>query len=282
MVKLLIILGILVLLLLFWPISLVPGLAHRRQLAHLRRFDYAHRGLHDRRNGIPENSLAAFSRAANLGYGMELDVHLTADGRLAVMHDDGLKRTCGVDVQVHEKTMQELKGCRLEGTEERIPEFREVLELVDGRVPLIIEIKTVKGNVDAICTAVCRELEGYRGMYCVESFDPRVVRWLRKRRPDIVRGQLAEHFRRHGTMVNPVGDFLHHNLFANILTRPDFIAYQHKDRHSLSLRLCRKLYGVTEFNWTVKDKETHEKIRKDGGIVIFEDFLPEKRKEKKG
>ena len=97
---------------------------------------------------------------------------------------------------------------------------------------------------------------------------------MKKNRPDMVRGQLSEYFRKHGTRVNVVGDFLHHNLFSNVLTRPDFISYQHLDRKAPSLWLCRKLYGVSMFNWTVKDPETLKKVRKDGGIAIFEDFLP--------
>ncbi|MDO5426112.1 MAG: glycerophosphodiester phosphodiesterase family protein [Eubacteriales bacterium] len=277
MVKILIILTIVLLILLFWPISLIPRLKRRPEMKELREYDYAHRGLHDKKAGIPENSFAAFQKAVDLGYGMELDLHLSRDGRLVVMHDDSLKRTCGVNAMVHEKSLEELKTYRLEGTNQRIPEFRQVLNLVAGRTPLVVEIKTVKGNYKEICTAVCKELAYYEGLYCIESFDPRVVLWLRKNRPDMVRGQLAEHFRRHGTMVNPIGDFLLHNLFSNVITRPDFISYQHLDRKTPSLRLCRKLYGVSEFNWTVKDQETHRKIREDGGIVIFEDFLPRRK-----
>ena len=257
-----------------WLFSMIPSLRKRPEMKELRKFDYAHRGLHDRANGIPENSLAAFARAADMGYGMELDLHRTLDGKLVVMHDDSLKRTCGADLMVHEKTLEELKEYRLEETRERIPTFGEVLALVNGRTPLVIELKTVKGDYRELCAAVCRELEGYQGCYCIESFDPRVLWWLRRNRPDMVRGQLTEHFRRHGTMVNPIGDFLMHNLFVNVLSRPDFIAYQHLDRKSLSLRLCRKLYGVAEFNWTVRDRLTHKKIREDGGIVIFENYLP--------
>ncbi|MDY3919098.1 MAG: glycerophosphodiester phosphodiesterase family protein [Candidatus Limivivens sp.] len=273
--------AILLFMLVFWLISMLPGRKHRTEMKELREYDYAHRGLHNIKKGIPENSIAAFQKAVEMGYGMELDLHLTRDGRLAVMHDDSLKRTCGVNAMVHEKTMAELKKYLLEGTQERVPEFQEVLKLVKGRTPLVVEIKTVKGNYREICRAVCRELDHYEGLYCIESFDPRVVLLLRRYRPDMVRGQLAEHFRRHGTMVNPIGDFLLHNLFSNVITRPDFISYQHLDRKTPSLRLCRKLYGVSEFNWTVKDQETHRKIREDGGIVIFEDFLPHRKDSRK-
>lgn len=281
MLKWIVILAVVVLVLAFWPVSLIPRLKRRPEMNKLREYDYAHRGLHDKKAGIPENSMKAFQRAMELGYGMELDVHLTKDGGLVVMHDDSLKRTCGVNAMVKEKTMAELQECCLEGTEEKIPILSQVLNRVNGQVPLLIEIKTVRGDYKEICRAVCRELDTYKGLYCIESFDPRVLHWLKKNRPDMVRGQLSEYFRKHGTRVNVVGDFLHHNLFSNVLTRPDFISYQHLDRKAPSLWLCRKLYGVSMFNWTVKDPETLKKVRKDGGIAIFEDFLPEKRRKEK-
>lgn len=265
-----------ILLAVLWLIVMIPGRCNRKKLEILKKYDYAHRGLHNRKEYVPENSMEAFRRAMDKGYGMELDVHLTADEKLAVIHDDSLKRTCGVNVPVREKTMEELKKFPLEGTKERIPEFREVLELVAGRVPLLIEIKTEKGNYQKLCETVCAALEDYSGLYCIESFDPRVVRWLWKNRPELVRGQLAEHFRRHGTMVNPIGDFLLHNLCANLLTRPDFISYQYLDRGSFGLRLCRRFYGVAEFDWTVKDPKVHRRIRGDGASVIFENYLPER------
>ena len=109
--------------------------------AVLKRFRYAHRGLHDSARGIPENSLAAFRAAVKHGYGAELDVHLTRDGRLAVIHDDSLLRTAGADVQASQLTAQELDAYRLEGTGEKIPFLEEVLPLFEGRAPLIVELK---------------------------------------------------------------------------------------------------------------------------------------------
>lgn len=116
--------------------------------ATLRQFRYAHRGLHDREQGIPENSLAAFRRAVEQGFGAELDVHLTKDGRLAVIHDDSLLRTAGADVKASELTAAELGQYRLEGTDEKIPFLEEVLPLFEGKAPLIVELK-VEGNAAA-------------------------------------------------------------------------------------------------------------------------------------
>ena len=157
MLKWIVILAVVVLVLAFWPVSLIPRLKRRPEMNKLREYDYAHRGLHDKKAGIPENSMKAFQRAMELGYGMELDVHLTKDGGLVVMHDDSLKRTCGVNAMVKEKTMAELQECCLEGTEEKIPVLSQVLNIVNGQVPLLIEIKTVRGDYKEICRAVCRE-----------------------------------------------------------------------------------------------------------------------------
>ena len=120
----------------------------------LRLFRYAHRGYHDKPR-IPENSMAAFRRAIENGFGAELDVHLMRDGHLAVIHDASLKRTAGADVLVEDLTAEELKTYRLEGTDERIPLLEEVLELFQDRTPLIIELKAERGNHAALAEATC-------------------------------------------------------------------------------------------------------------------------------
>ena len=162
---------------------------------------YAHRGLHDAER--PENSMAAFRAALDAGYGIELDLHLLADGNLAVMHDSSLKRTAGAEVNMEELTTEQLKNYRLCGTEETIPEFRQVLDLFAGKAPMVVELKAVGNNAAALCETACKMLEGYDGPYCIESFDPRCVHWLKKHRPDIIRGQLAENFYKDPTTPMP-------------------------------------------------------------------------------
>ena len=149
----------------------------------LTQYRYAHRGLHDEAAGIPENSLTAFRRAAEMGYGAELDVHLTRDGRLVVIHDSDLTRLCGVSRQVEEMTAAELSGLRLRGTEEPIPFLEQVLPLFVDRQPLVIEMKVARNSVQLV-DALCAALEGYRGDYCVECFDPWALYVLRLRRPE--------------------------------------------------------------------------------------------------
>lgn len=244
-------------------------------LETLRTFRYAHRGLHDKPT-IPENSMAAFRRALQNCYGVELDVHLMADGNLAVIHDSSLLRTAGVDVDIEDLTVEDLKKYRLEGTEERIPLLGEVLSLFEGRAPLIVELKAARGNHDALTAAAVAELDKYRVAYCIESFDPRCLMWLKKNRDEIVRGQLSEKFLRHGDGggQSKFVLWLLGNLLTNFMTRPDFIAYRFSDRKCLAVKLCRKLYRVQEFSWTITSRREMQEAEGAGCVVIFEQFDP--------
>ena len=182
---------VLILLVLFYIFTL-KGRTGNEKIKDLRGWSYAHRGLHS--DTVPENSMDAFSRALNGGYGIELDVHLMKDGNLAVIHDASLKRTAGADVLIEDLCTEDLENYRLEGTEQKIPTFLEVLDLFNGKAPLIVELKPVGNNHDALCARVCAALDKYTGVYCIESFDPRCVYWFRKHRPDVIRGQLTENF----------------------------------------------------------------------------------------
>ena len=242
-------------------------------LKDLQGWSYAHRGLHS--PGIPENSMAAFRAALDHGYGVELDVHLMKDGNLAVIHDSLLNRTTGQPGRIEDLTTEELKQYRLEGTEETIPEFMEVLTLFNGKAPIIVELKPVDGNHAALTEAACKMLETYRGVFCMESFDPRCIAWLKKNRPDIIRGQLTENFFR---TRNDLGDVLRFALthcLTNVTTVPDFIAYKFADRKStISTELCRKLWKAQGVTWTLKTKEDYDTAVVEGWLPIFEGFIP--------
>ncbi len=268
---------VIVLLVLFWLYLLC--LRCRRghaDWAHFRKWRYAHRGLHDKEKGIPENSMAAFKRAAANGFGAELDVHLMKDGRLAVIHDASLLRTAGAEVFIEDLTAEELENYRLEGTEQRIPLLEEVLPLFTGRAPVIVELKAERGNAEALAAATCKVLDKHKGEYCVESFDPRCLMWLWQNRPDMIRGQLSENFTAHGDAQDLPGGirWILTNLLLNVRTRPDFIAYRFEDRGNLSLKLCRSFYKVQEASWTVRDKAVMEQAEAAGNLVIFENFDP--------
>ena len=248
---------------------------NRPGLADLRNWSYAHRGLHG--PGVPENSMVAFRAALDGGFGVELDVHLLKDGNLAVMHDSLLNRTTGRAGRLEDLTIGELKDYSLEGTAETIPEFGEVLDLFGGKAPLIIELKSADGNHAALTEAACKLLEGYPGPFCMESFDPKCVAWLRKNRPDIIRGQLAENFFRSRNDLPDHLKFLATNLLFNFLTVPDFIAYKFADRNTTpSPALCRKLWGAQGVSWTLRTREEYDTAVSEGWLPIFEGFLPDK------
>ena len=247
----------------------------RGEWDYFRKWRYAHRGYHDKPR-IPENSLPAFRRAVQCGFGAELDVHLMKDGHLAVIHDASLRRTAGADVEIEDLTAEELKNYTLEGTEHHIPLLEEVLPIFAGKAPLIVELKAERGNAAALAEAACALLDKYHVTYCMESFDPRCLMWLWENRPDVVRGQLSENFARHGDGENLPGvvRWVLSNLLLNCRTRPDFIAYRFEDRKCLSLRLCRGIYRAQEFSWTIRSKADMAAAEQDGALVIFEQFNP--------
>ena len=234
---------------------------------------YAHRGLHG--EGRPENSMAAFRAALEGGYGIEFDLHLLKDGNLAVIHDSLLKRTTGAEGRIEDLTVDELKNYRLEGTEETIPTFRELLNLYAGKAPLIVELKPVDGNHGALAAAACDLLSGYNGPYCLESFDPRCVQWLKENRPALIRGQLSEDFVETDKRMPLWLRFcLTHNLL-NFMTVPDFIAYRvdHRKRTPSNF-LCRRLWGAQGVSWTIRTKADFDAVKKEGWLPIFEGFEP--------
>lgn len=165
---------------------------------------------------------------------------------------------------------------RLEGTDEQIPLLKDVLRLFEGKTPLIVELKPERGNHNDLAAATVALLDQYRVNYCIESFDPRCLLWLKKNRPDIVRGQLSENFLRHGDgapQSKPVLWALG-NLLLNFLTRPDFIAYRFEDRNCSALKICRRFFKVQEINWTITTKEEMREAERLENLVIFEQFDP--------
>lgn len=244
-----------------------------KAMRKFRPYYYAHRGLHDAVR--PENSLAAFQAARDAGYGIELDVHLIKDGTLVVIHDHDLLRTTGQQGCVEDLTREDLWHYQLENSPEHIPTFAEVLELMGGKTPLIVELKANKKNHAALTQAVCDQLENYPGLYCIESFDPRCLRWLRKNRPEILRGQLSRNFFRDKKSKLPwILKLLMTCQLLNFWTRPDFVAYLFAERKRLGNRLVKKVWGAARVAWTIRTPEDCKTARREGWIPIFENFEP--------
>ncbi len=249
--------------------AITPRLIHRPQRAS--QIYYAHRGLHDNESEAPENTLAAFKKAVDQGYGIELDVQLTKDGQVVVAHDFTLKRNCGVNLDIDTLTYEELQRFPVFKSNERIPLFTDVLKVVDGKVPLIVELKYKNGS--KICEKADAILQQYHGDYVIESFHPQAVFWYRKNRPDICRGQLSSNYDKDGDH-SPIHWAMRH-LLTNFLTAPDFIAYNCRDKKALSKNICRILYGIPCYAWTIKSQEELEACRGYFDYFIFEGFIPE-------
>ena len=265
--------------LLFWMLRPAPPTPEMRALVKGRAF--AHRGLFDNKAGNPENSLAAFGAATDAGYAIELDIHLTRDGEVAVFHDHSLARMCGDAREIEALTLAELKALSLLSTDQKIPSFGELLSLVEGRVPLLIEFKTgLPGNADVrpLCEAASRLLDGYAGDYLVESFDANVLAWFKARRPSVMRGQLALGFKTYERALGKAGaaaiPLIRRRmlswLLCNYKSRPHFISYRFEDA-GLPLRICKKL-GAMSAAWTVRTREDSVRLLAEYDAVIFEGF----------
>ncbi len=252
--------------------AIMPRMVHRPDTGFFSKKYFAHRGLHDNAGDAPENSMAAFRKAVEAGYGMELDVHVTKDGIPVIFHDFKLERICGVKGVVEDYTYDELQQFTLCNSKEKIPKLKELLDMVHGRVPLIIEIKSEKADVSE-CAIIDRMLRGYEGAYCIESFNPLVLLWFRINHNQVVRGQLASNFRLDGENRSALYFFLTHLLF-NFLTKPDFIAYNHHFKEEPGRRICRRIYKNPAAAWTVKSRQELAETQKEFDVFIFEGFEP--------
>lgn len=258
----------------FFAVYLILIAPSRRHAAdEFKGIKYAHRGLHNGERA--ENSLSAFSAAIDAGFGIELDVRLSSDGVLMVFHDDTLDRVVGREGRVDSFTCAELKEMKLSGTEDTIPTFAEVLELVSGRTPILVEIKEDAGKY-GVSTATAEILKNYEGKYLVQSFNPLSLSNYARLSPDTPRGILSHRYYKYEPYRKPLY-FLLQCLLLNRLCRPSFISYDHEDTRNLSFKLVRSLFGATTFAWTVRSEEEERLAKKHGfDTIIFEDFLPEK------
>ena len=232
--------------------------------------DYASRGLWSAH--YPENSLPAFSLAVSGGYGIKLEARMSSDGVPMVFCDEALGRMCGIEKKVCDMTAFELTSVRLMNTAYGIPTLKQVLELVDGRVPLIIEIKD-SVQVKTLCRKIAQMLDVYHGAFAVEAFDPRVLAWFKRYRPRFARGQIVTSVRE-SDGVSKIQAFMYSNMLYNVISRPDFIAINGRLVRSLNFRVCVILFKCRGFVWTVTKPQQYKKIRRLGLFAIFEGFVP--------
>jgi glycerophosphoryl diester phosphodiesterase len=226
----------------------------------------AHRGLHDSK--LPENSIGAFNAAITQGYAIELDIHLSRDNRLVVLHDHTTKRLTGRDLKISEANASELTSLRLKGTQYHIPLLEDVLTAVNSKTPLLIEIKT-GSPANTLCPVIQITLEGYTGEYAIQSFDPRIVGWYKKHAPNIIRGQLSYTFHDHPRMPR-VFKFIMRTMLFNTLTKPDFIAYDVTALPCTAVAFWQKVSKLPLLTWTITNEVELQKARKLKANIVFE------------
>ena len=263
------ILSVLLLLFLIYVFLVAPK--NKKEMDYYKTKYYAHRGLHNGERA--ENSISAFRAAVEAGYGIELDIRLSKDGKLVVFHDDTLDRVCGREGKVIDFTADELATFSLSGTADGVPLFSDVLSLVNGRVPLLVEIKEDAG-VSAVSLAACEMLKGYKGEFIVESFNPLSLKTVRENMPEISRGILSQRYFEYERCRKPLFLALQ-ALLLNFLCRPAFIAYDHRHARAFGRRFVRAFFKAPTLAWTVRSAE-EEKVARENGFdgIIFENYTP--------
>lgn len=248
-----------------------PALKKNKTIEKIGVRAFAHRGLHSKALNIPENSLAAFKKACEHGYAIELDVHISKDGTPIVMHDGTVDRTTEGTGKLYLMTDAEISKLHLKGTDQKIPLLKDVLQLINGKVPLLIELKSDGSDRKTLCTECFKLLDNYDGDFIIESFDPRILRIVKKLRPNVARGQLST-----GKGVSPkILNFLLRHLLLNFISRPHFIAYDSRYiKKTIEPNICKKIFGCFVFVWTITKKSDFEEYMNKGMPCIFENFEP--------
>ena len=234
----------------------------RKDLGWLTARPIAHRGFHDLARGIPENSIAAFEAAVQAGYAIECDLHPSSDGVPMVFHDDELGRLTGLSGGVRELTAAELASLQLARTNQRIPRLADLLDLVRGRVPLVLELKHMVGRDAGFARAVVNGLRSYDGSVALMSFDPALIADIRAAGPDLPRGLTGE------------GDWRSASRHLNTTLRlqVDFISYAIYDLPTPFPILARRFLRIPLICWTVRTPEQRQAAQKWTDQITFEGF----------
>ena len=228
----------------------------------------AHRGLHNEE--FPELSLGSFKNAIDNGYAIEIDVRPLADGTIVVFHDDKLGRMTGADGYISQMKYEDIKDLHLAKTNERIPTLEETLKYVDGRTPLLIEIKNM--NKVGFEKNVWKLLSRYKGEYAVQSFNPYSLEWFKLNAPFVKRGQLASFFKNED--LNPIKKYaLKRMLLNKKISEPHFIGYKTEDMPN---RFVKKFSDLPVLAWVVRDDEEYDRIKNHVDNIIFENITPNK------
>ena len=223
----------------------------------------AHRGVHI---DAPENTINAFKEAVKKKYIIEFDVHLLKDNTVVVFHDDNLKRMTGQNKKLKDCTYEEIKDLQLLDSNDYIPTLKEVLKIINGKVPIIVELKSDR-KVGLLEKELVKQLDKYKGKFCVKSFNPLSIRWFRKNKPDYIRGLLVNNKKK--SLISAI---CRSNL-SLIITRPDFISCNYKLHNNKKILRYMKKHPVIA--WTIKNEEQLLK-NKNNFYNLIVDFYEEK------
>ena len=226
---------------------------------------FAHRGLHDEKS--PENSLSAFEKAIEKGYAIELDVNPIMDGTPVVFHDSKMSRMTGKDKYIQNISREEFDETTLLASSEKIPTLEEVLKFVDGRTPLLIEIKNQQ-KVGELEKAVWEILKNYKGEYAIQSFNPYTLQWFKNNAPKVWRGQLAGFFK--GEKLSLFKKLVLRRLGMKKITEQNFVSY---DLRNLPNRFVKHL-EIPLLAWTINNQEQYIKAVQIADNVIFQNCEP--------
>lgn len=253
----------------YWPLAVTnhpSPLREPRDLSFLTKQPFAHRGLHGP-GGAVENSFAAFDRAIENGFGIELDVQMTIDKSVVVFHDDDLSRLTASEGRVSAHTTRELAQIKLNGTDETIRSLRDAIIHIRGRAPLLIEAKsTSNSSCESLCRAIRRAIEGANGWVAVMSFDPRIVGWFAEHSPLTVRGLVitedgAPHTQGIRGWIS--------RRWAIYKTKPHFLAYDIRSLPSKDAARFREKGGDI-LTWTVRSADERKRAEAHADQIIFE------------
>lgn len=234
----------------------------------------AHRALHG--GPLVENTLGAAAAAVAANYGIETDLQLSADGEVIIFHDDTLDRLTTASGPAKVRTLAELKKIAFKDSGERIPTLGELLTLVAGRTPLVLELKSAWDGDESLAARVAAQLTSYAGPVAAMSFDPRMVEALRKHAPGLPRGIVAERYYRaeHWNKMPWPRKFALGNLLHFLSTRPHFVAYRVQDLPAIAPLLARHALGMPLLTWTVRTEAERRRARFWANQMIFEGFRP--------
>lgn len=225
----------------------------------------AHRGLWN--EFCPENSLSAFKNAIEKNYAIEIDVQLLKDGNVIVFHDNNFNRVLEIDKYVSNSTLEEIKKYTFKNSFETIPTLKEVLDFVNGQVPLLIEIKNSL-KVGELEKATWEILKEYKGEYAIQSFNPYSLAWFKEHAPNVIRGQLSSFFK--GEKLSFIKKTLLKKLKLNKVSCPHFISYNAENIPNKYLKKC----DLPILAWTIRTQDEYMKVIKYVDNIIFENFIP--------